>query len=66
MKLLTRKEAIERLRVTPSHFSKITNGKIVGLPLLPTVRIGRRQLVRDETLDDWILSVEAQRCSEDR
>ena len=58
MKLLTRKEAMERLRLKASHFSKVTNGKISGLPQLVPVQIGRRQLFREETLEQWVALVE--------
>jgi len=59
-KLLTREEAMTRLRLKPAFFSKIVNGKVKGLPRLPAVVIGRRQLFRDESLDKWILEVEGQ------
>jgi hypothetical protein len=59
MALRTREEAIDRLRLKPAHFSKVVNGKVKGLPPLPCVRIGRRQLFRDETIDQWVLDVEA-------
>ncbi len=39
-RLLTREEAMERLRLKPAHFSKLANGKIKGLPKLACVRIG--------------------------
>jgi len=60
--LLTREETMERLRLKPAHFSKLTNGKIAGLPVLQSVRIGRRQLFRPETVDKWIVDAEA-KCS---
>jgi hypothetical protein len=62
-RLLTRDEAMDRLRLKASHFSKLVNGKIKGLPTLPMVTIGRRQLFRAEALDQWILDVENRRCS---
>jgi hypothetical protein len=60
--LLTRDEAMTRLRLSSSHFSKVVNGKIKGLPKLPVVQIGRRQLFRPEVLEQWTLDVEARRC----
>jgi hypothetical protein len=64
--LLTRTEAIELLRVTPSHLSKIVNGKVKHLPRLPVVNLGRRQLFRRSSLELWILEVEALSCNGDR
>jgi hypothetical protein len=64
-RLLTREETIVRLRLKPAHFSKIVNGKVKGLPALPCVRLGRRLLFREETIDKWIVDVEAASCSVD-
>jgi hypothetical protein len=62
--LLTRAEAMKRLRLKPAHFSKLVNGKVKGLPPLPCVRIGRRQLFRAESVEQWIIDVEkGGRCS---
>ncbi len=62
-RLLTREEVMERLRLKASHFSKIVNGKVKGLPPLPVVALGRRQLFRSEAIDNWILAVEqGKRC----
>jgi hypothetical protein len=61
-RLLTREEAMDRLRLKPAHFSKVTSGKVKGLPKLACVRIGRRQLFREETIDHWIVEVEALSC----
>lgn len=66
MALLTREEAMARLRLKPAFFSKVASGKVKGLPALACVRIGRRQLFREETIDRWILDVEANSCSADR
>lgn len=56
--LLTRKEAMDRLRLKGSHFSKLVNGKIDGLPRLPVVKIGRRLLFRPEAVERWLIDVE--------
>jgi hypothetical protein len=65
-RLLTREEAMERLRLKPAHFSKVANGKVKGLPKLACVRIGRRQLFREETVHNWIIEVERLSCNEAR
>ncbi len=69
MTLLTRAETIARLRLKPAFFSKIANGKVKSLPRLKVVQMGRRQMFREETIEQWILDVEAQgatRFTEDR
>jgi hypothetical protein len=65
-RLLTREEAMERLRLKPAHFSKVANGKVKGLPRLACVRIGRRQLFREETIARWIVEVENISCNKVR
>ena len=65
-RLLDRKEAMERLRLKSAHFSKVANGKVRGLPKLACVRIGRRQLFREETITRWIVEVEKLSCKEAR
>lgn len=62
--LLTREETMARLRLKAAHFSKLVNGKIRGLPPLPCVQIGRRQLFREEAVQQWIIDVEkTKQCS---
>lgn len=62
--LLTREETMQRLRLKAAHFSKLVNGKVKGLPPLPVVQIGRRQLFREEAVEKWIIDVEkTKRCS---
>ena len=62
--LLTRDETMERLRLKSAHFSKLVNGKVKGLPPLPVVQIGRRQLFREEAIQQWIIDVEkTKKCS---
>lgn len=63
MALLTRDEAMGRLRLKPAFFSKVAAGKVKGLPPLPCVRIGRRQLFREETINRWVLDVENKPCN---
>jgi len=63
MELLTRTEAMNLLKLKPSHFSKVVNGYIHSIPPIPCVRIGRRQLFRREALETWIIEVE-RRCNE--
>jgi hypothetical protein len=59
VKVLTRLEAMERLRMKPAFFSKLTNGKVKGLPRLRCIRAGRRQLFLETTVDQWAIDAEA-------
>lgn len=55
---------MERLRLKAAHFSKLVNGKVKSLPPLPVVQIGRRQLFREESVQQWIIDVEKmKKCS---
>lgn len=52
-------EAAALVRCSRAHLCNIVHGKIRGIPLLPTVRIGRRVLFRRESLEQWLEEVEA-------
>jgi hypothetical protein len=52
-------EASAYLRCSRAHLSNIVNGKVHGIPRLPTVRIGRRILFRRESLELWLQEVES-------
>jgi excisionase family DNA binding protein len=56
--VLTLKEVAQRLRCSKAHLSNVIAGKVLNLPPLPVVRIGRRLLVRDESLSRWLAAVE--------
>jgi predicted DNA-binding transcriptional regulator AlpA len=62
-RLLTREEVMQRLQMKASHFSKVVNGKIKGLPPLAVVAIGRLQRFRIEAVEDWVKEVEKKRCN---
>ena len=64
-KLLTRKEVMEKLGVKSSHFSKLCNGKVMGVPQLTAVRFGRLLRFRAEQVEAWITEVEST-CKTDR
>jgi len=49
---------MELLRLKAAHFSKLVNGKLKGIPRLHCLRIGRRQVFREETVQQWIINVE--------
>jgi len=61
--LLMCEEVAKRLRCSKGQLSKVIQGKIKSLPRLNVVRLGRRVLVREESLEQWIREVE--RCNAD-
>ena len=56
--ILTLKEVSKELRCSKAHLSHIINGKVAGLPPLPVARIGRRVIIRRESLLNWLWTVE--------
>lgn len=58
-KVLNLAEAAAFVRCSRAHLSNVANGKIRGVPRLPTVRIGRRLLFRRESLNVWLEELEA-------
>lgn len=58
-KVLNLAEAAALVRCSRAHLCNIVHGKIPGIPILPTVRIGRRVLFRRESLEQWLEAVEA-------
>lgn len=57
--ILTLVEAASFLRCSKSHLSNILNGKVQGIPPLPTVRVGRRVVFWRESLEEWVREVES-------
>jgi excisionase family DNA binding protein len=58
-KVLNLTEAAALLRCSRAHLCNIVNGKIRGIPSLPSLRIGRRVLFRRESLEQWLRQIEA-------
>ena len=57
--ILNLAEASKLVRCSRAHLCNVINGKVRGIPHLPTVRIGRRVLFRRESLEQWLREVEA-------
>jgi excisionase family DNA binding protein len=57
--ILTCGEVAKRLRLSKGQLSKLINGKIAGVPRLKTARLGRRVVVREETLEQWLRELES-------
>ncbi len=62
--LLSFSETAQKLRVSKAQLSKIINGKVPGLPRLKVARVGRRVVVREEAIDEFVQEVEI--CSAGR
>lgn len=56
--ILTLAEAAKELRCSKAHVSNLINRKVRHTPPIPVVRIGRRVLIRDESLKEWMRLVE--------
>ena len=56
--ILNLAEAAVFVRCSRAHLCNVVNGKVRGIPRLPTVRIGRRVLFRRESLEQWLREVE--------
>jgi excisionase family DNA binding protein len=52
--LLTVVEVASELRCSKAHICNLMNGKVGGASPLPCVRLGRRRLVRRESLEAWM------------
>ncbi len=52
--LLTLSEVAKLLHCSKAHISKAVAGRVRGCPPIPSVSLGRRKLVRRETLLSWI------------
>jgi hypothetical protein len=50
---LTILEVPQKLRCSKAHVCNVVNGKVRNAPRLPAIRMGRRILIRRETLELW-------------
>jgi excisionase family DNA binding protein len=63
--ILTALEVALELRCSKAHVYKLVNGRIPGVPPLPAIRLGRRVLIRQSTLEHWTAATEM-RPTDDR
>ena len=56
--ILTLNDVAKRLRCSKTHVANLVNGRLRGVPPIPSVKLGRRTLVRDTTLSSWIAALE--------
>jgi excisionase family DNA binding protein len=52
--LLTVKQVAQLLHCSKAHISNAVAGRVRGCQPIPAVRLGRRTLIRRETLLSWI------------
>ena len=52
--VLTVAEVAQRLRCSRAHVCNVMKGKVIGLPRLTHLSLGRRKLVRVEWLHQWM------------
>ena len=57
--LLTLAEAAALLHCSKTHIGKAVLGRVRGCPPIPAVSLGRRKLIRRESLRQWIESNES-------
>jgi excisionase family DNA binding protein len=56
--MLTIPEVAQILRCSKAHVCNLVNDKVRNAPRLPAIRLGRRILIRRETLELWKLASE--------
>lgn len=59
--ILTIKDVAEVLRCSKTHVCNVMAGKVLGVPQLAHIALGRRKLVRREWLNQW-LEASKSRC----
>lgn len=52
--ILTLTEVALRLRCSKAHVCHAINGKVKGVTPLPAIALGRRKLIRRESLERWL------------
>jgi len=57
--LLTLPEVARLLHCSKAHVGKVIDGRVRGCEAIPCIRLGRRKLVRRESLAGWIEKNEA-------
>lgn len=57
--VLTLGEAAQVIRCSKAHLLNIIHGRVANVPPFPSLRVGRRLLVRRESLERWLAAVES-------
>jgi excisionase family DNA binding protein len=58
--VLTLQEAASIVRCSKAHIQNVVRGLVANVPQLPCLRVGRRVLIRRESLERWIAAIESQ------
>jgi hypothetical protein len=56
--ILNLNEAARLLRCSKAHLSNLLNGRVRGALPLPHVCVGRRKLIRRQSLEHWLSAAE--------
>lgn len=56
--MLTLPEVAQLLRCSKGHLSNLLNGRVPGARPLPHISVGRRKLIRRESLEHWLHDAE--------
>ena len=59
--LLTMAEVAKLLHVSKAHICNAVAGRVKGCPPIPAISLGRRKLVRRESLELWLEQTESGR-----
>jgi excisionase family DNA binding protein len=57
--VLTLAEAALVMRCSKAHVQSVIQGRVNNVPPLPSIRIGRRILIRRESLERWMRALES-------
>jgi excisionase family DNA binding protein len=57
--VLTVPEAALLVRCSKAHLLNVIHGRVANVPQLPHIKMGRRIMIRRESLDRWLAAVEA-------
>jgi hypothetical protein len=52
--LLTLTDVAQLLHCSKAHIGKVIDGRVTGCAAIPCIRLGRRKLVRRESLAGWL------------
>ena len=56
--ILTLNDVAKLLRCSKTHVANLVNGRLRGVPPIPSLKLGRRTLVRETSLSSWIAARE--------
>jgi excisionase family DNA binding protein len=57
-RVLTVAEVAHELRCSKAHVHHLVAGTVRGVPILPSIRLGRRRLIMRTNFDEWLRTTE--------